>query len=93
METLPNNIPSIIFWDPNYWELKLSANHYFKKLKEVGIFHNTPLSAAQQLNKIQGDISNWWQKDAVQDARKEFCKNFAHFEKDYVLKLAKTINE
>ena len=46
LESLSMNVPTVIFWNPAYWELHDSAVPYFEELKRVGIFHQTPESAA-----------------------------------------------
>jgi len=77
LETLTCNIPSIIFWNPEHWELKTEVKPYFELLQSVGIFHKTPESAAQQMTEVWDDVSAWWDSSEVQDARKLFCKQFA----------------
>ena len=77
LESMSLNIPTLIFWNPQLWELRDSAIPYFEKLKSVGIFHETPESAAQQMTSIWDDVSEWWQRSAVQSARLEFCDHYA----------------
>jgi len=77
-ETLASNIPTIIFWDSNYWELNKISDPIFQKLKEVGIFHTSPESAARQVVKISNDIEKWWQDSELQRVRVEYCRSFAH---------------
>ena len=78
LESMSLNFPTIMFWNPNHWELRDSALPYFEKLKSVGIFHETPESAAEQLVQIWDDVSGWWQSAAVQTVRKEFCVQYVH---------------
>ena len=47
-------------------------------LKAVGIFHDNSDSAAKHLIKIWDDIPSWWNSNEVQNARKEFCKNYSY---------------
>ena len=77
LESLSLNIPTIIFWNPEHWELRDDAHSYFEKLKSVGIFHETPESAAQQMESVWEDVSGWWQSDEVQLAREVFCEKYA----------------
>ena len=44
---------------------------------EVGIIHLTPESAAKKVNEIWPTIDDWWLRDEVQIARKEFCEKYA----------------
>lgn len=78
LESLSLNFPTIIFWNPKHWELRDSALPYFEKLKSVGIFHQTPESAAQQMAAVWSDVSSWWESVGVQSVRQEFCERYAH---------------
>lgn len=77
LESLGRNIPTIIFWDPKYWELRPSAMPYFERLKKVGIFHENPESAAKKVSEIWNDVEGWWNQKEIQEARKFFCDQFA----------------
>ena len=77
LESLTWNIPTIIFWDPKYWELNERAKPYFDILESVGIFHTTPHSAAQKMIEVWGDIETWWQSSEIQEARKVFIGKYA----------------
>jgi putative transferase (TIGR04331 family) len=72
------NIPTIIFWDTRYWELRTEAVPFFEGLKEVNIFHETPEGAAKQMANVWADVDAWWHSDAVQRVRREFCAMYAH---------------
>ncbi len=77
LESLSLNFPTIIFWNPKHWELRESTQPYFEKLKAVGIFHETPESAAQQMAEVWNDVSGWWDSEEVQSVRVEFCERYA----------------
>ncbi|OGZ18340.1 MAG: hypothetical protein A2Z68_00370 [Candidatus Nealsonbacteria bacterium RBG_13_38_11] len=77
LESLGRNIPTIIFWNPEHWELRPSAVPYFDRLKQVGIFHETPESAAKKVSDIWNDVEGWWNKPEIQQARQFFCDHFA----------------
>ena len=77
LETLASNIPTIIFWNPKHWELRPAAIPFFERLKDVGIFHETPESAARKINSVWDDVEGWWKQKKVQEARKYFCNRFA----------------
>ena len=78
LETLGRDIPTVIFWNPAYFELRARAQPYFDQLKEVGIFHETSESAAVHVAKVWDDVGGWWNQPAVQEARRSFCKQYAH---------------
>ena len=87
LEALSLNIPTIVFWDQNYWEIKDQVKPIFLHLKKVKILHETPEKAAQHLVEIWGDIDQWWSRKEVQIARKKFCDTFSytndHLMQDY----------
>ena len=72
METLNANIPTIIFWDPVYWELRSTVIPFFDDLKKVGIFHETASSAACHLNNVWFDVDTWWFSSKTQEVIKNF---------------------
>lgn len=77
LESLAMNIPTIIFWIPKYWELRASAQPYYDRLKEVGIFHETPESAASKVAEVWDDVPRWWHQSEIQEARRFFCDRFS----------------
>ena len=93
LESLYLNIPTVIFWDSRYWELRESAKPYFEALKDVGIFHDTPESAATHINKIWNKVDIWWESKDVIKARKLVCNQYAHKPKDLVNKIENTFKD
>ena len=77
LETLAANFPTIIFLNPNHWELRKSVQPFFSELRRVGLLHDTPESAARMVNEIYEDPMSWWMSDIVQEAKNEFCFRFA----------------
>ena len=93
LESLSWNVPTIIFWNPENNELCEDAIPYFELLKSVGIFHETPESAAQQMIKVWDDVSIWWESKEVQSARDEFCKCWSYTGSDSLKKLETILRE
>ncbi|MEB3828468.1 LIC12162 family transferase [Phormidium sp. CCY1219] len=93
LETLGQNIPTIMFWNPNYWELRSSAQPYFEELKRVGIFHETPASAAAKVAEVWDDVPGWWNSSEVQAARRTFCDRFARMPENPTQVLKKALTE
>ena len=84
LEAMSANIPTIIFWNPKYWEMNSIAQSYYDNLRSVGILHDTPESAAEQVNLIWENVSLWWERDDVQSVRKRFCDQYASTSRDWV---------
>ena len=92
LESLFWNIPTIIYWDPNYWELREDAVPYFATLKKAGVFHDTPESAAQKVSEIWNDVSGWWAQPAIQETRKIFCDQYSRSVENPIDRLKNILN-
>lgn len=77
LETLGRDIPTIVFWNPRHWELRPSAKPYFDRLQQVGIFHESPESAAAKVAEVWSDVAGWWNRSDVQETRRYFCDRFS----------------
>ncbi len=77
LEMMSANFPVIVFWNFNYNELRPAAQKWINQLQVVGIFHDSPQSAAKFLNSISHNVSKWWLSDKVQNIRSEFVENYA----------------
>jgi putative transferase (TIGR04331 family) len=78
LESFTMNVPTVIYWNQNHWELRDSAVPYFEELKRVGIFHETPESAARQVAAIWDDVDAWWESPAVSEAVERFKEHYAY---------------
>lgn len=77
LETFTLNFPTVLCWDPEQWEIRPSARLYYEKLHEAGILRYTPESAAAKVNEIYRDPATWWAQEEIQEAKNEFCHQFA----------------
>jgi len=77
IEAFSVNMPSILFWNPNHWEINDITKDLFQKLENEKIFHKSPESAAEHLIEIWDDIDSWWFRESVQNAVNEFKKTFS----------------
>lgn len=82
--TLALNVPTILFWDKEHWVFRDEAKPYLDMLEQVGIYYDSPEKAAEMLNKIADDPYPWWNSEAVQSARQNFCDNFARISPHYL---------
>jgi putative transferase (TIGR04331 family) len=82
LESLSLNIPTIMFWRPDHWEVRPQAEPYFQRLREVGIYHDSPKEAASQVAQIWGSVEQWWSSQEVQSARKYFCDRYARMDEN-----------
>ena len=72
LETFSANMPSILFWNPEHWEVTDRTVGYFERLKSVGVLHASPKSAAAHLEAIWDDVDEWWFGKEVQDVINDF---------------------
>jgi putative transferase (TIGR04331 family) len=97
LETLSLNIPTIIYWDTGQWELSDEGIPYFDELKSVGIFHETPVSAAAKIEDVWDDIEKWWMQDELQTVVRKFVHNYARTSDndidDFMKKIQVTIED
>lgn len=68
LETFAMDVPTIMFWNPDHWELRESALEAFEGLVESGVLHYTPESAAGHLASIWSDVPGWWADSTVRKA-------------------------
>ena len=85
LESFTMDIPTVMYWNPNHWELRDSAIPYFDDLKRVGILHETPISAAQHVNTIWEDVDAWWYSRDVQIALEIFKERYSSISREGVV--------
>ena len=78
LETFTMDVPTVMFWKPEHWELRDAAIPFFEDLKRVGIFHETPQSAAHHIANIWDDVDGWWQSPEVRDVITRFTQQYCH---------------
>tara|TARA_B100000787_G_scaffold75977_1_gene55926 strand:- start:3975 stop:5819 length:1845 start_codon:yes stop_codon:yes gene_type:complete len=88
VEALAMNLPTIIYWRSNHWELAPSATHLFDKLRACGVFHDSPESAVLMIDKIWDNVDGWWQSKEVIAACDQFRMWFCRESHDPIRELA-----
>lgn len=77
LESFTMNVPTVIYWNPQHWELRDTAIPYFEDLRRVGIFHETPDSAARHVAAIWDDVDAWWTSKEVREVLERFTARYA----------------
>ncbi len=77
LQTFSMNIPTICFWDKSTYIHCDEAKPYFDLLEKVKILHYDPLLAAEHIDNVEKNISQWWGSEEVQEVKNIFCKKFA----------------
>jgi putative transferase (TIGR04331 family) len=91
LETFVRSIPTVIFWDKNYWELNEFARPYYEKLQEARVLFYDPKECAKHINEVWDNPSLWWNDPKTKSAVKEFMENFANVPKNAIFALSELI--
>ena len=84
LEAFVANVPTILFWNPRYEQLRVSAQPFFDDLRRVGILHDTPESAAEKVNEVYEDPMSWWSSLEIQEVKTRFCYQFARTSDNWI---------
>ena len=93
LESINLNLPTVIFWDLNYWEICESSIPYFENLKKVGVFHDNPKSAAKHINHIWENVDEWWNSIEVKEAISNFNNNYNKKSYNLIQNITKILKE
>jgi len=93
VETLAQNIPTMMFWLGEYEMTRDSALPFYKILHEAGILHFSATEITEKINSIWHDVDAWWYSDAVQTARSKFCSQYGRMSLSPVGDLVKIFND
>ena len=77
LEALVANVPVLLFWDPQRWEMRPEAEPFFDLLREEGILSDSPEAVAKQIALLGDGLESWWQSEPVQHARTCFIDRYA----------------
>lgn len=76
LEALYNNIPTIIFWNSQHWELNEQVKIFFNDFKKNNIFFDKPDEAANFIIQNYNNIHSWWFSKKIQKLRVLFLNNY-----------------
>lgn len=93
LEALVADVPTIMFWQHDRWELRDEAQPYFDALAQAGVLWSTPEEAASKLVSVFGEPRRWWDSDQVQKARHDFVEHFALTRKDWPSQWARALKQ
>jgi len=91
LETFTLNIPTVIFWDPFYWENRDTVKTLFNELKRVKIFHDSPESASKHINEIWDNVEGWWTSSEVTEVVNKFNESVNRSNKNIISDLSKIL--
>lgn len=77
IEALVMGTPTIGLWNPRRWPLLEEVRPLFERLREVGVVHANPASAAAHIDRVYDNVDAWWGREDVRSARAGFVRRFA----------------
>ena len=77
LESLSLNVPTIMFWNPEHWELREEAKPYFQGLLNIGILHYTHQSAAKYVVDVWDHVEGWWAQEDLQQVSMGFGNQYS----------------
>jgi len=92
LETFVLNVPTLLFYKKEYWEMSEVSKQYFNKLKECGILHHDEVSLMEHYKSIENDIYEWWNSQSVQYAVSSFINMFGRVNDDWEAEWYKEIS-
>ena len=93
LETLAANRPTVLFWDPQRWEVRPEAEPSFDALRKAGILWDSPETAAAHLREIADAPSIWWADPKIQEVRRSFVARYAFCRQDWDTIWLQTLRE
>jgi len=72
LESFTLNVPTLLFFKKELWEMNPRAEKYFLELKSAGVLHYDENSLFTHVNEVFNNITLWWDSDAVQSAVNNF---------------------
>lgn len=76
LEVLNANVPTLILWDLNLFEIRDEAKIVFAELYQARILHHDNTDAIKFIKMIYEDPAAWWNEPSVQKARSLFCEAY-----------------
>ena len=67
LESLVLNVPTIIFWNSKFEEIRHEASSYFTELRDAGILYDSPELAAKKVIEIFENPWDWWNQNNIQN--------------------------
>jgi putative transferase (TIGR04331 family) len=84
LETLAMNVPTVCFYDPEFYRPRAEARPFLDALVRVGVLHYSGSEAAKFVNSLRGNPTAWWQSVEVQEAREAFVARYANFSDNWL---------
>lgn len=92
-EALAANVPTILFWNPQRWEVREEVEPCMEALRRARILLDSPEEAVAQVAAVYEEPRKWWTQRDTQEARSQFVNRCALLQKDWPECWAKNLEE
>jgi len=93
LQALSMGRPTVCFWDPVTWSVRPQAAPFLDGLRELGILHDSPESAARHLSEVWGCLGVWWNEVATSDGLVRFQGRYCRPVADPVSGIERLVRE
>lgn len=94
LETIYMDIPTLIYWDKEMWEMRPNAKKFFEILKKLEILHYDKNSLIKTLNFAKSTgYFEWWESKKQEKEFLKFKQNYCNEPNTKVLKYATLLKE
>jgi putative transferase (TIGR04331 family) len=76
IQTMALNVPTVVFWDKDLWEIDLRYADIFHELNQAGVLFYSVQDCVEFLNLNFDTIEEWWSSEKVQICVKNFLYIF-----------------
>ncbi len=83
-EAMSSNIPTILCYPFELFDLSYETKNIVAILIDANILFGCPITAADHINAIWPNISDWWNSQTVVDARVAFATEACNVKEDWV---------
>ena len=91
LETLPKNIPTIIFENFKNTLFREDVKEHLNELKNANILFENPESASKFVNQNWNNLSEWWLDKNTQETIKNFCQIYSKKNKNKLKEISEII--
>ena len=93
IEAVKAGIPSVVFINPDYYEVKDSYTSLFLSLVDIGVLHHSSKSCAQFVEQIWDSVDAWWSNPVTIQVIDEFLRVFGYTSSTPITELSQVILE
>ena len=91
LETIPAGVPTLVFWDPAYYEARPQAEPFLSALRQQGVLFDSPKAAAREVETALADPLGWRDVPERRKAAEDFCRVYALRDSDWARVWARDI--